>query len=64
MFFSVNCDYHLLTFNALIVCDMSGQKSVFLFGHSFPARLLRQARDQHTEPKKLIGLSNRFTIFV
>ena len=43
---------------------MSGQTSVFLFGHSFPAGLLRQAMEQHIEPKTLVELSNRFTIFV
>ena len=37
--------------------------SVFLFGHSFPA-ILRQSREQHVEPKALVGMSNRFTLFV
>lgn len=43
---------------------MAAQTSVFLFGHSFPARLHRQAREQHLTAKVLIGLSDRFSIFV
>ena len=43
---------------------MSRKTSVFLFGHSFPARLLRQSRERRIDPKTLVGLSNRFTLFV
>ena len=43
---------------------MSEKTSVVLFGHSFPARLARQARKAGVDAETFIGLSDRFTIFV
>ena len=43
---------------------MSAQISVFLYGHSFPARLMRQAQEQGKNAKSLLGLNDHFNIFV
>lgn len=43
---------------------MSDQTKVFLFGHSFPARLLRRAREEGVEVSGLMNLNDHFDIFV
>ena len=43
---------------------MSDKTRVFLFGHSFPARLLRQSRDQGRSVSELMSLNDHITIFV
>ena len=45
---------------------MSGKISVVLFGHSFPARLLRHVREQQnaTSVSSLLGLDEKYTVFV
>jgi hypothetical protein len=43
---------------------MSAKTRVFLFGHSFPARLLRQSREQRKDVSAFMSLNDNFSIFV